>query len=431
MTKRELHHHPDPCPPAPCPPPRPCIACWVTFIFLTISVAISPIIIFISIQIWYNAPKPPPPYVLDEIYACADLGPLHGRGLPNDRRGRTGYTGPHPGLASAVPGGPNAGRPGPPPNPRLPGIDPSSELCRAVKAIVDQSIDHDAIAERAAEITCEECIDDERWPRPDYPLVRGNVEIKLYEKLGDPNRTQIQEDENCPGIEWIEIASPSGTNNTGKRDVTIFRPSDIDLPNFCKDGNPKENRNPEWELLEQPRVYHARTWFEGHDPKSEEDPELIGGPYAVFIAKHIDGLCCEVDKRGNKEAIAVRDKMRVTVFIVYIDYITNEPNIIELNIEVESGKPIVGVEDTIQLVSNVKLNSLDKQVTFQIGQGARRIVVAGYDFNAESTTSDRGPRRRSEEDTSGSYVVKLDDTGAVKDVCRVDLGSSGFPGVCL
>ena len=80
--------------------------------------------------------------------------------------------------------------------------------------------------------------------------------------------------------------------------------------------------------------------------------------------------------RGNKEAIAVRDKMRVTVFIVYIDYITNEPNIIELNIEVESGKPIVGVEDTIQLVSNVKLNSLDKQVTFQIGQGARRIVVA-------------------------------------------------------
>ena len=283
----------------------------------------------------------------------------------------------------------------------------------------------------------DECVIIDPPPTRELPLVRPNVTIKLKERLGDQDYTgqakgtRIEEYENCPGIEWIEIKKKDSEDAEDKHKVTIYRPSDIDLPNFCEFADPKENRNPEWELLEQPRVYHARTWPENYDPKSEEDPDLEGGPYAVFIAKHIDGLCCEVDKRGNRQSTAVRDKSRVTIFIVYIDYITNEPNIIEINVEVESGKPIVGDEDTIQLVSNVKLDSLKKRITFQIGQGARRIVVAGYDFNAVSTTSDRGPRRRSDEDTSGSYVVKLDDTGAVRDVCRVDQGS-GFPGdVCI
>ena len=417
MTKRELHHHPDPCPPAPCPPPRPCIACWVTFIFLTISVAISPIIIFISIQIWYNAPKPPPPYVLDEIYACADLGPLHGRGLPNDRRGRTGYTGPHPGLASAVPGGPDAGRPGPPPNPRLPGIDPSSELCRAVKAIVDQSIDHDAIAELVAEEVCEKCKPEGPVP-PEPPLVLGgdSVTIKI--------------DDNIPSDCSGDVITGITINSSGGVPDTVFDAKDLDLPQFCPGSyehilGPNNNRrllnpngvppNPdptrEWELLERPRVHHARTL---EKPLIPEEPVLVGGPYVVFIAKHLAGICCDEEGRH-----AVRDKERITVFVLYLDWVTEQPTIIEFDVEVERGKDVVSEEDTVQLISNVRLDSLDQQITFQIGRGARRIVVAGYDFSGQSTDTDVGRRRRSEEDTSGSYRIDLTDDGAVTQVYRL------------
>lgn len=398
----------------------------MVYFLLLFFMAISPIIVIYAVDKWYQKVDYPPLALVTAIYGCVDNGPLHGQGLPagdpkDDRRARTNHTGEHPGVGSAVMGGPNPGRPGPPPAlaplPPPTGVNPGSDLCRAIKAIIDQSIDHDAIAELAAKKTCEKCGKKENGgggngDKP--PLVLGGEGVAI----------EITDNPDCAGdvITGITLDNTPANPNQKVR----FTHDDLDLPHFCPGSRehilgPNNNRrlNPalpqptrEWELLERPRVHHARTRAK---PLNEDNP-LIGGPYAVFIAKHLDGICCD----GKRGAVAVRDKDRVTVFILYLDWVTEQPTIFEFDVEVERGKEIISDEDTVQLISNVRLNSIEKRVTFQIGEGARRIVVAGYDFNARSTSTDTGRQRRSELDTSGSYIIQLTDDAAVDWVVRRD-----------
>ncbi len=392
-----------------------------------------PVLFMVSIKSWYRQVDYVPPALVSAIYGCADNGPLHGRGLPTDRRGRTGYAGTHPGVGSAVPGGPNAGRPGPPGGPHLQGFNENDEICRAIKAIVDQSIDHDAIAELAAEKACEECggngSGNGGGNGGDEPLVLGGNQVAII----------IEDDPDCAGDVITGITIDNRPLNP-KQGVE-FTEEDLDLPQFCSESEDKtrgpdngrrliteDPANPgrtipgaemptrEWELLERPRVHHTRTYAKPY----KEDNDLVGGPYAVFIAKHLDGICCERKKGGEREAQAVRDKDRITVFILYLDWVTEQPTIIEFDVEVERGKGVVSDEDTVQLIQNVRLNSLRKEISFQIGQGARRIVIAGYDFGPTSTSTDTGRSRRSEQDTSGSYRIGLSEDAAVEWVQRVD-----------
>ena len=428
MTKRELHHQPPSCEPKCCPQPCNCRydpwRFWFLFILILLLFPCILILSTVAIKSWYRQVDYVPPAVVSAIYGCADNGPLHGRGLPNDRRGRTGYVGTHPGDGSAVPGGPNAGRPGPPAGPHRQGLNEDDEICRAIKAIIDQSIDHDAIAELTAEKTCKKCgendDDDDVDNGDDAPLVLGGNGVAI----------EIKDNPACAGDVITGITVDNTPVNPNQK--VRFDEEDLDLPQFCPTSNDKTrgpdngrrlNTTPatpypdrEWELLERPRVHHTRT----HAKPFNEDNDLVGGPYAVFIAKHLDGICCERKKGGEREAQAVRDKDRITVFILYLDWVTEQPTIIEFDVEVERGKGVVSDEDTVQLIQNVRLNSLRKEISFQIGQGARRIVIAGYDFGPTSTSTDTGLSRRSEQDTSGSYRIGLSEDAAVEWVQRID-----------
>ncbi len=377
MTKRDLHSKPDPCPQDPC-----CknihITCecndtsdtdwWrIHLLFIITWILIFLLSILATCVWWYYIDKGKKGIPEDIVYAieqCADEGSIHDNLRP-----------PFTPTNDSV--GWLEGRP-------PPGRHPEG-VCKDIKKIIHQSIHYCK--------DCEEKPDDPK--KPETPLVLGGSGVAI----------EIEDDPECMGrIKDIVIDNTPAQPNQRVR----FDGADIDLPQFCPSAN---NPNREWELLERPRVHHART----KDKPLNPDNELIGGPYTVFIAKHLDGYCCD-DRRG---AVPQRDKDRITVFILYLDWVTEQPTVVEFDVEVERGKNVVSQEDTVQLISNVRLNSIDKQITFQIGQGAQRIVIAGYDFGPQSTRTDTGRRRRSDQDTSGSYRVLLSDDAAVKGVERV------------
>ncbi len=376
----------------------------MVYFLLLFFIAISPIIIIYSVDKWYQKVDYPPPALVDAIYACADEGSIHDSLRPQEPPTPRPRDDDSVGWLEGKPPGPN-----PPSHPE--------GLCKEIKKIIHQSIHY-----------CKDCGEPPTPPPttppppPPPPLVLGTAEGPKIE-IGDFLA--------CSGdvITGIQIDNPGGGVNTS------WNATDLDLPQFCPLSNefrlgPNNNRRllnaagqpptpdptREWELLERPRVHHTRTIKKpGGWPGEEIDKDhLVGGPYVVFIAKHLDGICCDEDGRQ-----AVRDKHRVTVFVLYLDWVTEQPTIIEFDVEIERGKDVVSDEDTVQLVSNVRLDSLNRQITFQIGEGARRIVIAGYDFSGQSTTTDVGRRRRSEEDTSGSYRINLTDDGAVEQVYRL------------
>ena len=413
MSKRELHHKPEPgdrggdknC----CRPNCNCryssAPIWFLYVLITIFVIASPFIFIISINIWYQTPKPLPPYVIETVQHCASKGSVHdhiralGPADPPRTRSRNWLRG----------GGQHPDRDLPP--------DFDAEICHEIKQIIHQGIDY-----------CEDC-GEKKPPEFEIPLVLGEWKDRkgTYTptiKIGDVSKCTETK------IEEIDIQIKAGSLDY------IYKQGELDLPESCQNEEefklgPNNNRRlldkdgksrgvdptREWELLERPRVHHARTIKKPTTPdilKNPQPDDFVGGPYVVFIAKHLAGICC--DKEGRK---AVRDKERVTIFVLYVDWVTEQPTTIEFDVEVERGKDIVSEEDTVQLVSNVRLDSMNRQITFQVGQGARRIVVAGYDFSGESTSTDTGRQRRSDQDTSGSYRIYLSGDAAVEGVERL------------
>lgn len=420
MTKKDLHHEPPANPKGQCggkcsccPDNRRCrynsAPIWFLYVLITIFVIASPFIIIIAINIWYINEDRPQPALVDAIYACAEEGSLHPTLRPIQPLGDGAHQSP-------------LHNPNPPYRPSGDSDDwlerdtpeHPEGVCKEIKKIIHQSIHY-----------CKDCAEEIKAP-PKFkpPLVLGKE---------DGPKIEIADLMTCSGdkISGIQIDNP------GPGAKTSFNAGDLDLPEFCPDSDefkkgpnnnlrldPADIKMPtrEWELLERPRVHHARTikkpdnWDQSSKDHKASKEDLVGGPYVVFIAKHLDGACC--DKKDGP--IAKRDKERITVFVLYLDWVTEQPTIIEFDVEVERGKDVVSVEDTVQLISNVRLDSINKQITFQIGRGAQRLVVAGFDFSGQSTTTDVGRRRRSEEDTSGSYRIGLSDDAAVEWVQRLD-----------
>jgi hypothetical protein len=132
-------------------------------------------------------------------------------------------------------------------------------------------------------------------------------------------------------------------------------------------------------------------------------PQLTGGPYVTFIALE------ELNRR-----IA-------NAYILYVDAVTRQPKLLEISFESLTGrKELVSREANVQLVSNLQLNSIDKEATFQFGSGAAEISVSGFDFGPKPTR-DGSPAARRNVDASGSYEVFLNSAGQVEEVCRNDL----------
>ena len=430
MTKKDLHHNPPACPSGQCagkcsccPDNRRCryssLPIWFLYALFIIFVMASPVIVIFAINIWYINEDRPQPALVDAIYACAEEGSLHPTLRPVQPLGDGAHQNP---LHNPVP-------------PWRPSGDSDDWLerdlpehpegvCKEIKKIIHQSIHY-----------CKDCAEEIKVP-PKFkpPLVLGTVRTDDENNPVKGPTIRIKDNITCSGdlIVGIDIK-----NDGIDSQDTDFDGDDLDLPEFCPTSNehqegPNNNRRldpaniptptREWELLERPRVHHTRTvekpnpWNESKDGEKANKEVLVGGPYVVFVGKHLDGACC--DKKEGP--IAKRDKERITVFILYLDWVTEQPTIIEFDVEVERGKDVVSVEDTVQLISNVRLDSINKQITFQIGRGAQRLVVAGYDFSGQSTTTDVGRRRRSEEDTSGSYRIGLSDDAAVEWVQRLD-----------
>ncbi len=329
-------------------------------------------------------------YVERKIEDCADLGPL-----ANDRRQSEGLAVPHP-----------------------------DGTCKNVKEIIWDSIDYKKIAAAA----CEECGDGGGGGgapalNVDWPLVFGGeqggfdpvvIEIEDAFDVDAAGNVTFENTKGCmTAVIGIEVqAEDNGVQPGDAKDTVLFREEDLDLPPFCnvKPTNPSKTV---WSLLDRPRVQYTRTVRRPQnlqpaangDDENLDQWEHVSAPYAVFIAQ----------QKNNPD--------HISVFVLFVDFVTKKPAVVEIAIEsLIRRKSVISQSGSVQLISNFKLNSLDKTITFQVGYGAEEIAVAGYDFGPESTNAGIARRNR---DSSGSYVVCLDDNASVTNVYRRDLG-----GVC-
>lgn len=253
-------------------------------------------------------------------------------------------------------------------------------LCKDIKKIIHQSIDY-----------CEDCKKDiiVKTEKSRHPLARGQgVEMELSHNpicAGDPTDLTIR-----------VLAPPDTSPKTSPPPVRVYRNNDLDIPTFCN------NRGDGiWSLLDTPRVNYTRTTalvpnVNAGNVVDANEPGT-SAPYVVFVARQ---------NRSTKN---------VNVFFVYIDAVTYQPAMIEIAFEVLDGAAqFVDADGRLQLLSNIRLNSIEKTITFNIGRGARRLSIGGIDFGPVAT--DATPR--SQHDASGSYIVDLSDNGAVIDVRR-------------
>ncbi len=216
---------------------------------------------------------------------------------------------------------------------------------------------------------------------------------------------------------------------------TKWREQDLDLPPFC--DNLGAGDQAFWSLLGQPRVHHTRTYIKGRKwkcvncrieggypqkdlpgPATEEDtaakkrahPDDVleddgyyqtGAPYAVFTARQY----------GNPNLLKL--------FLLYVDFVTERPTLIEIPFESLDGrKSIINSDGTVHLINNIKLDSVNHEITFQVGSGVRELTIAGYDFGPGSTdTAVLDVRNR---DASGSFVACLTPDGGIYRVFRID-----------
>lgn len=362
MAEKSFHHDKAPCPKDPC-----CknihITCeckddsqtdWlkILMLFLLTSAVIIICTIWGFWHFWYKTYKSDlPDDVKDAIAWCADQGSLH------------------PSLRA----GPNTDQwlRGQPPNAHPDGT------CKNIKKIIHQSIHYCK--------NCEEIIERRTGK---HPLARGQgVEMQLSQNLacaGDPTDLTIR-----------VLSIPDNSPKQVPPPVRVYTNNDLDIPTFCNNSG-----GGIWSLLDTPRVNYTRTTaLQQNNTGEVEDVSTPGtsAPYVVFVARQ---------NRSDKN---------INVFFVYVDAVTYQPAMIEIALEVLDGAAnFVDSDGRLQLLSNIRLNSIEKTITFNIGQGARRLSVAGMDFGPVASTS----TPRSQHDTSGSYIVDLSDTGAVEDVRR-------------
>ncbi len=419
MTQSELHHGSDPRPPSDkcCKDIHitcECKGCgdlpwWrINLLFIITWVLIFLLSILATCVWWYHIDKSDkgiPDDIASAVLACAAMGPLQGGGTGapepgGDRREGAGLPGPHPGDGSANAVGRQFQPIGAPPGAGT----QSEEVCRAIKVIIDESIDYHLIAELAAEEVCEEC--EKKDDIDEAPLVLGQLAVPDPD---DPNKwvgpvtLEIRElQKRSCGVEnyAFNFTVPGGER------LEPVKMSDLNLPEFCSGpGGIK------WRILDSPRKSSTRTYVMNTDgtvydtdPAPGIQPQLTGGPYVTFVA---------LEETNRRIANA---------YILYVDAVTRQPKLVEISFESLTGrKEIVSPEANVRLLANLQLNSIGKEITFQFGSGAREIAVAGFDF-APRPTPDGSPAARRNVDASGSFEVYLNSEGKIKEVCRTDLG---------
>ncbi len=370
---------------------------WIIILFALLFCIFTPIFIYVTITIWIESPKIE---LAEEIRACAGEGSLHPslRSGPNSDQWLDGFSADHP-----------------------------DGLCKDVKKIIHQSVHY-----------CKDCGDEPpkraEYPLP-FPLALGGDRVMIEVEDGPPGRApgSTETFEGCMtpviGIEVTSDLTDNNPNEPNRKKKTTYREEDLDLPPFCavKDSNPSQVY---WALLDRPRSYFTRTYekdpdliptkqgrgarpeavtsesvLTDHEPPEVSLPVQTGAPYAVFIAR----------QWGNPDLIKV--------FVLYVDFVSERPVIIEIPFETLIGrKAAIGPDNKIHVVNNVKLDSIGKRLTFQIGFGVEEIAIAGYDFGPQSTNTQTARRNR---DASGSYTVCLSDSGTVTHVYRQDLVGVG------
>lgn len=252
----------------------------------------------------------------------------------------------------------------------------NSGMCLSVKRIVHQSIDYERI-----KVKCPTC-----------PIIKGTM------------RPLIRGADAEIGVERIADL-PCGASNyrftysVGGTVIARETLADMNLPRFCGNGGRA------WRLLDEPRLQTSRTHLvddngqvldvNGQPVDDKDDiPAVSGGPYVTFIA------------------MEERDRTVANAYFLYIDAVTKRPQLIDLNFETTRGsKSIVSSQGNVQLISNLKLDSIEREILFQIGEGASEMTIAGSKFdnrNAPATTSG----------ASGSYIAEISDAGAVEAVIR-------------
>lgn len=224
-----------------------------------------------------------------------------------------------------------------------------------------------------------------RPPEPE-PLIRPGSDIRL--KRGQ----QLF----CGQYDWIIEYAPDGKDWKSIPPDYLFNPEksgQISLPKFCNGGGEMA-----WVLLDQPRVYYSvSSTVKSRDADGKiVELEHHQAPYVMFVA---------MEERSRRIANA---------YFIYIDARSGRPAMVEISFESLRQKPLISLEGNTQLVSNLKLDSDGKQITFQIGARAQEMTIAGYDFGPDTTPGDAAGRGQA--DTSGAYVVELNQSGAVTDV---------------
>lgn len=260
--------------------------------------------------------------------------------------------------------------------------------CKDVKLIVLQSIP----IKRIAKEVCEEC--KEGAPPDPKPLVLGDSDIRL--RRGGRN--------NCGQFDWIidyKLPDDADFGATVGPDY-LYQPEraqsrgQISLPQFCFAGGERQ-----WIMLQPPRVYYtASSYVVGGEPKTISEKRA---PYVLFVA---------MEEASPHIANA---------YFIYLDDRSERPQVVEISFESLRKKSLIGPGGNLQLISNLKLDSDLREITFQVGALATEMTIAGVDFGPCPTGSPNCPRvGRRFSDASGSYVVSLNQNGAVNSVDRLN-----------
>ncbi len=261
--------------------------------------------------------------------------------------------------------------------------------CKNVKLIVLQSIP----IKRIAREVCEEC--KEGSPPSPRPLVLGDSDIRL--------RRSGRND--CGQFDWtIDYKLPNDRDfgATVGSDY-LYQPEraqsrgQISLPQFCVSGSDRR-----WIMLQPPRVYYTASSYATGDDNMAIDEKRA--PYVLFVA---------MEEASPHIANA---------YFIYLDDRSERPQVVEISFESLRNKPLIGPGRNLQLISNLKLDSDLREITFQIGALVTEMTIAGVDFGPCPIGRPNCPRvgRQRTSDASGSYVVSLNQNGAVDAVNRLN-----------
>lgn len=152
-----------------------------------------------------------------------------------------------------------------------------------------------------------------------------------------------------------------------------LRLNDLNLPSFCASGTRVQ------------RVIGT--------------PGVSGAPYVSFLAVE------EANPRVMK------------AYFVFVSGSTGAPDKIEITFESRRGKPLISPQGNAQVVSNLRYDPDNCQITFQIGAGVYELTVAGQDFGPKTNPGEAAGRAL--QDASGSYVIDLTCKGGVREVRKL------------